>query len=426
MVAVQQPDRIGDYEIVSQLGKGSMGIVYEGRPPDGGDTVAIKVFYPDPALSSEETRNLLDRFEREGKSLSHIRQPNVVRVFDAGTDGNSEYIVMEKLEGYNLKELLELGTRFTLSETLEIILQLLAGLSACHRGGIVHRDIKPANLIRSSNGEVKLTDFGIARVVTDQTLTREGTIVGTPNYMSPEQIRGEEVDARSDLFSCGAMMYELLTGRKPFDGPDMTAIMYNVTNVHPPSPKFYNGSLPDEIEEIIFKSLAKAPDDRYESAETFAGVLRKLEQDLHYRDDTEAILNALPSAPAQDANAGGSASPSSSSKYTGTNLQAGAAQLPPVSASSGMGSISLSGGGGIIPGTIYCIDCGFANKDDEEFCTRCMRPLLKRDMMLQLNRRQAKRLRDFSRGDKFFMTCLSVLMALCAIIILWLFFRGLA
>ncbi len=423
MMAVQQPDRIGDYTIVSQLGKGSMGIVYEGRPADSDETVAIKVFYPDPALTREETQNLLERFEREGQSLSHIRQDNVVRVLDVGTDANSEYIVMEKLEGYNLKELLELGTRFTLNETLEIILQLLAGLSACHTGGIVHRDIKPANLIRSPSGGIKLTDFGIARVVTDQTLTREGTIVGTPNYMSPEQIRGEEVDARSDIFSSAALMYELLTGRKPFEGPDMTAIMYNVTNVHPPSPKFYNGALPDEIEEIIFRGLAKNPDDRFESAEGFAGVLRRLEQDLHYRDDTEAILNALPSAPAVDSLMS-SALPSTARKQSGPGGATGAV-IPSLTGSS-PGGISLSGAGGIIPGTVYCLDCGFANREDDEFCTRCMRPLIKRNMMSQLSRKQARRMRDFSRGDKFFMTCLSVLMALCAILIIWLFFRGLS
>jgi serine/threonine protein kinase len=423
-MAMQQPDRIGKYEIIGQLGKGSMGIVYEGQPANGGDTVAVKVFYPDPALSQEETRNLLERFEREGQSLSSIRHENVVRVLDAGTDAGSEFIVMEKLEGYNLKELLELGTRFTLSETLDIILQLLSGLSACHRGGIVHRDIKPANLIRSTAGIVRLTDFGIARIVTDQTLTREGTIVGTPNYMSPEQIRGEDVDARSDIFSCGAMMYELLTGKKPFDGPDMTAIMYNVTNVHPPSPKFYNGALPAEIEEILFRSLAKSPDDRYESAELFAGTLRKFEEDLHYRDGTEAILNALPSAPDPDAITGSARQQAGSLGQTGGVVPMSGAQRMPLAGSSA--SISLSGAGGIIAGTLYCVDCGFANREDEEFCTRCMRPLLKRAMLMQMTARNARRLRDFSRGDKFFMTCLSVLMVLCAILIIWLFFRGLS
>ena len=399
-----------------------MGIVYEGQAADGGDSVAVKVFYPDPSLSREETRNLLERFEREGQSLSHIRHENVVRVLEAGTDGDSEYIVMEKLEGYNLKELLELGTRFTLSETMDIILQLLAGLSACHHGGIVHRDIKPANLIRSSSGVVKLTDFGIARIVTDQTLTREGTIVGTPNYMSPEQIRGEEVDARSDIFSCGAMMYELLTGKKPFDGPDMTAIMYNVTNVHPPSPKFYNGALPDEIEEILFRSLAKNPEDRFESADTFAGALRKFEQDLHYRDGTEAILNALPSAPDPDAIASPRGRAGGAGGSPGQFASAAAIRMP---TAGNTGSISLSGGGGIITGTVYCIDCGFANREDEEFCTRCMRPLLKRSMLTQIQVRNARRRRDFSRGDKFFLTCLSILMVSCALIIVWLFYRGL-
>src|SRR5688572_7614012 len=211
-----------------------MGIVYEGQPEGGGPPVAIKVFYPDTKLSAEETDVLRERFEREGHSLQQVRHENVVQVLDVGDEGDIEFIVMEKLEGFDLKQLLEMGTRFTLAETLDIINQLLAGLAVCHRKRVVHRDIKPANVIRSPQGVIKLTDFGIARIVTDQTLSRAGTIVGTPNYMSPEQIRGDEVNERTDLFSTGVLMYELLSGKKPFDGPDVTSIMYNVASVQQP------------------------------------------------------------------------------------------------------------------------------------------------------------------------------------------------
>ena len=390
-----------------------MGVVYEAMPEDGGSPVAIKVFYPGTELSPEQTSMLLERFEREGASLAQLSHKNVVRVIEAGTEGEHEYIVMEKLHGYNLKELLILGTRFTLAETFDIMLQLLAGLTACHRAGVIHRDVKPANVVRADNGVIKLTDFGIARIITDQTLSRQGTIVGTPNYMSPEQIRGGEVDPRTDVFSAGVLMYELLTGKKPFDGPDVTAIMYNIANVHPPSPRFYNGVLPEEIERITFKVLAKSLDERYSTADEFAMALRSLEQDLHYRDGTEAILGALPKAPEADAqamlvpdgNAGGTA-----------GIASGAV--------AGAGSdISLSGGGGILAGGIYCTDCGMANDAQLEFCKRCMRPLLKRHQTAKLAAQQIKLTKKVNRGDYLFLSCLTTLMVGVVILILYLFFR---
>lgn len=414
------PDLIGKYHILGELGKGSMGVVYAGRASDSSPEVAIKVFYPDTRLGSEETKVLLDRFVREGQTLQQVQHRNVVQVLEVGASSDFEFIVMEKLEGFNLKELLELGTRFTLAETLDIVLQLLAGLAACHQAGVVHRDVKPANLVRAPDNTIKLADFGIARVVTDQTLSRQGTVVGTPNYMSPEQIRGEPLDARSDLFSVAVLMYELLTCRKPFDGPDLTAIMYNVSSVHPASPRFYNGALPAELDELLFRGLAKDAAERYSSADEFSAAIRKFEQNLHYVDGTEAILNALPSAPNAgsllDSQAGMPGSPA----YNAGNL----ASVAGISQQNLAAAIPGYGSGHIIPGTVYCIDCGMGNKEDSDFCVRCMRPLLRRDMVTSLAHQQAKRLYRIGRGDYVFLTCLSIVMIAVVLLIAYLFFKG--
>lgn len=413
IMPVVPPDRISHYRIAKELGKGSMGIVYEAVPDSGGVPVAIKVFFPDTHTTPEENATLLERFQREGAALSQLHHRNVVQVIEVGAEGDHEFIVMEKLQGFNLKDLQALGTRFTLGETLDILNQLLAGLAACHQSGVVHRDVKPANVVRSPDGVIKLTDFGIARIVTDQTLARSGTIVGTPNYMSPEQIRGEAVDARSDLFSAGTLLYELLSGKKPFDGPDVTAIMYNVTNVHPPPPRFYNGALPTDIEEIVFRALAKKPEERFQSADEFSTALRKLEADLHYRDDTEAVLSALPSSPDPDAGLlpqtpGGTAT-------SGPGLAA---------AATGSASFSLTGGGAIQSGRLYCVDCGMENDATHEFCVRCMRPLLKRHMMMQYAVQRAKVIRGLTQSDYLFLSCLSVIMIGVVLLILYLFFRN--
>jgi len=418
-----QPKRISHYNITAELGKGSMGVVYEGVPDDGGAAVAIKVFFPDAKLTPEETSTLLERFTREAASLRRVHHENVVEVLEVGCEGELEYIVMEKLAGYNLKDLLAMGTRFTLAETFDTLLQLLAGLAACHRVGIVHRDVKAANVVHAPSGVIKLTDFGIARIVTDQTLSRAGTIVGTPNYMSPEQIRGEDVDPRTDIFSAGVLMYELLTGVKPFDGPDVTAIMYNVTHVHPPSPRFYNSALPEELDGIVYRALAKDADERYATADDLAADLRSLEQALHYRDDTEAVLGALPAAPDVDAaialgpRANRVANNSVSSSTGAALRKAGLAGL-----ASSPDSIALFGGG-IQPGTLYCIDCGMANSADHEFCVRCMRPLLKRDSVDKLALQKAQILSRSKRGDYFFLTCLSIIIVGTLILILFLFFK---
>ncbi len=414
-----QPDSISGYHIAGELGKGSMGVVYKAVPKDGGDPVAIKVYFPDAQLAKDEASVLLERFQREGNALAQINHRNVVRVKETGSENDLHYIVMEMLTGHNLKELLTLGTRFSLADTFDVMLQLLAGLDVCHRAGLVHRDIKPANVVRAPDGIIKLTDFGIARVVTDQTLARSGTIVGTPNYMSPEQIRGEDVDARTDLFSAGVLMYELLTGKKPFDGPDMTAIMYNVTNIHPPSPRFYNGALPEEIEELAFVSLAKDVSQRFSTASDFTIAVRELDQALRYRDDADELLNALPAAPDPDADAG-AAFIQGGIASTANNAGSSSA----LASASSTGSVSLSGGGGIVSGTVYCLDCGMANDEQSDFCVRCMRPLIKRQMLDQLAAKKARVLFAVGRGDYVFLTCLSVVIVATVLMILYIFFRG--
>lgn len=412
------PKQISGYRIVGELGKGSMGVVYECQPADGGERAAIKVFYPDTRLTSDETSVLLERFQREGNALSQLNHRNVVRVLEVGTENKYDFIVMEKLEGYNLKDLQAMGTRFTLADTFDIMLQLLEGLAACHRSGVIHRDVKPANIVRAPDGVIKLTDFGIARIITDETLSRSGTIVGTPNYMSPEQIRGEEIDPRSDLFSAGVVLYELLSGKKPFDGPDVTAIMYNITNVHPPSPRFYNGALPSDIDDIVFRALAKDASQRYSSAGVFAEQIREMEHSLHYREGSQGFLDALPASPDADADAGGH-QPGTAGALTAA-AAAAAGKVSPANAS----SPSLSGIGGFVVGTLYCVDCGMPNDATADFCVRCMRPLLKRDIVTKLAAQQARQLYRVGRGDYVFLTCLSIVIVAVIVLILYLFFRG--
>ncbi|HES58703.1 MAG TPA: hypothetical protein ENO21_04670 [Firmicutes bacterium] len=198
----------------------------------------------------------------------------------------------------------------------------------------------------------------------------------------------------------------------------MTSIMYNVINVHPAPPTFFNGALPEDLEAVVYKALAKEASARYATAEEFATALRELEQSLHYRENTEAILSALPSAPATQ----GSTAGSSSQLGPPPAVQSSTASLggPAIDLS----AQPLSGAGSIVTGTVYCIDCGMANREDQEFCTRCMRPLIKRSDISKLAGRQARALHRTNRGDYVFLSCLSVITAGVVLLILYLFFRG--
>jgi eukaryotic-like serine/threonine-protein kinase len=226
-------ETLGKYEIKRPLGRGAMGTVYEGWDPIIARRVAIKtVRLPDSA--DPETEEALARFRREAQAAGRLTHPNIVAVFDYGETNDLAYIVMEFVDGPPLKTLLDKQERFALADTIRIMEDLLAGLQFSHERGVVHRDIKPANVMLTSGGQAKIADFGIARIESSS-MTQAGTVLGTPAYMSPEQFMGQVVDARSDIYSSGVLLYQMLTGERPFEG-GMSAIMHKALNTEPPAP----------------------------------------------------------------------------------------------------------------------------------------------------------------------------------------------
>src|SRR5262245_18427379 len=263
--------RIGKYDIVKPLGKGAMGIVYLTHDTILERDVALKVMVSQIADDPE----LNQRFIREAKAVAKMTHPNVVNVFDLGhhTDG-SPYIAMELLKGHDLQKALRTPPPLPLERKVVILVQVLAGLAHAHQQQIVHRDIKPANVFLNSDGTVKIMDFGVARLTT-ASMTGTGNIVGTADYMSPEQVKGARVDGRSDLFSVGCMLYELLTGKRPFHADNLMAIFYKITHDEVNYDLVPAGPGYDELMPILRRALAKELDDRYQNAYEFGQELRE-------------------------------------------------------------------------------------------------------------------------------------------------------
>ena len=267
---------LGDrYELVSVIGRGGMAEVWEARDVRLGRRVAIKILRPDlardPAFQA--------RFRREAQSAASLNHPNIVAVYDTGedvyVDGTEStivpYIVMEYVDGMTLRQILTSGRRLLPERALEITAGVLSALDYAHRHGIVHRDIKPANVMLTRTGDVKVMDFGIARAMNDSghTMTSAQTVMGTAQYLSPEQARGEVVDARSDLYSTGVVLYELLTGRAPFTGDSPVAIAYQHVSEQALPPSQIDPEVTREVDAVVMRSLAKSPDDRYQTAAEF-------------------------------------------------------------------------------------------------------------------------------------------------------------
>ncbi|MDD5367109.1 MAG: protein kinase, partial [Gallionellaceae bacterium] len=279
------PEQLGKYKIVRVLGKGAMGIVYEGFDPVIERTVAIKTIRVDE-LDPEEAEEHSRRFKVEAKAAGKLNHPNIVGIYDYGEEQSLAYIVMEYVQGKELKSYLDSGQKFPIKQTVHIMGQLLEALGYSHARGVVHRDIKPANLFITEDGMVKLGDFGIARI--DSThKTHAGTVLGTPSYMSPEQIKGESVDNRSDLYSCGVILYQFLTGAKPFTG-SMVAVMHKVLAEDPPKPSSVNPQVTPQLEQVVARAMAKQPDDRYANASQFIEALRTAAGMDKADDDAEA------------------------------------------------------------------------------------------------------------------------------------------
>src|SRR6201994_2876946 len=273
-----QPRLLGDrYELDGVVGRGGMAEVYRGRDLRLDRTGAVKTLPAD--LARDQTFHA--RFRREAQPAASLNNPSIVAVYDTGEDLSSgvsvPFIVMEYVDGRTVRDLLIEGHRLLPERTLEIVSGVLRALEYSHQAGIVHRDIKPGNVMVTRNGDVKVMDFGIARAMSDAqaTMTQTAQVIGTAQYLSPEQARGEGVDARSDLSSTGCLMYELLTGRPPFTGDSPVAIAYQHVRENPIPPSQIDPSLPPWADSIVLKAMAKSPGDRYQSAAEMNADIRR-------------------------------------------------------------------------------------------------------------------------------------------------------
>jgi serine/threonine protein kinase len=266
--------KLGRYDLIRVLGKGAMGLVYEGRDPNLDRRVAIKTIKVEN-LSDEAAAEYEVRFRTEARSAARLQHPNIVSVYDSDRDGDIAFLVMEFVEGDDLKHHLDKGEVYTLQQTLSIMTDLLSALNYAHQQKIVHRDIKPANLLVQASGSIKLADFGVARIQDSGDATRtQGSIVGTLKYMSPEQLEGRPIDARADLFAAGVVLYQLLTSQRPFDGDTDFAVIQKIVSHTPAAATFYNPKLPPAIDAVVAKALAKSRDMRYATALDFSNALQ--------------------------------------------------------------------------------------------------------------------------------------------------------
>ncbi len=263
---------LGRYEVLGELGQGAMGVVYKAKDPLIDRVVAIKTI--NLSLAMDEKEEYEGRFYQEAKAAGRLNHPNIVTIYDVGKSGNVAYIAMELLEGRELRDIMNEGALLPIDQVLNIVAQVAQGLAYAHEHGIVHRDVKPSNIMVIRDGHVKITDFGIARMASSSVRTQTGMVLGSPKYMSPEQVMGKSIDQRSDIFSLGVMLYEMLTGQAPFDGENVNAIMYQTLNAVPPPPNMMNPAIPEMVNFIVAKALAKGVEDRYQNAKDFAADLR--------------------------------------------------------------------------------------------------------------------------------------------------------
>src|SRR6266852_1746267 len=266
--------KAGRYEIVGELGRGAMGVVYKAMDPVIGRTVAVKTI----RLSEEGTGlsrpELLTRFQTEARAAGLLTHPNIVVVFDAGEEDGLYYITMELVEGKSLQAHLDGAQAFPLPRILRIMEQTCSALQFAHERNVVHRDIKPANIMLAADDTVKVTDFGTAKILQFGTMQQTAHVMGTPSYMSPEQVKGRAVDGRSDIFSLGVLLYEMVTGEKPFPGQNITTVIYKIVNEEPVPPKQVDPSIHPGISAVVMKALAKDPEVRYQSCREMLEDLR--------------------------------------------------------------------------------------------------------------------------------------------------------
>ena len=271
-------ETLGRYKILSTIGQGAMGVVYKAVDPMIDRTVAIKTV--NLSLNKDDQAEYEARFQQEIKAAGRLNHPNIVTIYDVGRNENMAYMAMEFLEGKELKDILATGERPAVASTVDWIAQVAQGLSAAHENDIIHRDVKPSNIMIVRGGLAKITDFGIARMSASAVKTMTGLILGSPRYMSPEQVIGRTLDHRTDIFSLGVVLYETLTGAPPFDGDNVNAIMYATVNHPPAPPSSANADVPTMLDLIVAKALAKAVDERYQTMREFAQDLNEVKRQL--------------------------------------------------------------------------------------------------------------------------------------------------
>lgn len=261
---------LGKYEIIREIGR-SNDIVYEAIDPTINRRVALKELAVPPTVQGAQRRERIERFWREGKAAGGLAHPNIVTVYDVGKEGERYYIAMEFLEGQTLRDVIQSGGPLSLKDAISYALQLCSALEYAHEHGVIHRDVKPENVQILPGGHLKLTDFGIARLMGEAPITQDGQVFGTPSYMSPEQVAGKSLDARSDIFSLGVVLYEMVAGSKPFSGDSIVTVTYNIMNMEAPPPP----GAPPWLVGVIHKAMGKDPNARYSSANEMAEDLRE-------------------------------------------------------------------------------------------------------------------------------------------------------
>ncbi|HEX7252294.1 MAG TPA: protein kinase, partial [Thermoanaerobaculia bacterium] len=294
MTALPPGSRLGRFEIAAVLGEGAMGTVYLAHDPHIERPVALKTLRADAAggVHGEEVKS---RFLKEAKLAGRLAHPNVVTIYETGGDQGLTYIAMEYVDGESLTQWLVRRSDAPYAERIEIVRQVAQALEHAHARGVLHRDIKPGNILLAREGRVKVADFGIGKLLSGTgDLTRTGQMIGSPAYMSPEQIRGEKLDPRSDLFSLGVVLYELLTGRRPFPGDSITTLVYQILHTEPKDPLTLRADLPPSTSDVIVRLLAKSPDRRPSDAAAFLKEISRIEGELTAIDHSAAITEVRP------------------------------------------------------------------------------------------------------------------------------------
>jgi serine/threonine protein kinase len=298
------PTKLGRYEIVDEIGKGAMGVVYLARDPLIGRLVALKTFRIGYSVRDQELEQFRARFIREAQSAGILSHPNIVTIHDVVEESEDglAFIAMEYVRGTNLKALLQGDQPLSLPFVVDVISQVADALDYAHSHRVIHRDVKPANILITADNRVKITDFGIARLDTSN-LTQEGQLLGTPNYMAPEQIQGKEVDHRADLFALGVVLYEMLTRHKPFQGENLTVVSHRIVYDHFTPPREYLRELPPGIEPILDRALAKDPGRRYQRAKEMVDDLKRVAGALSGEDlnETQSLATIVPPPALPDA-----------------------------------------------------------------------------------------------------------------------------